>query len=259
MSFVIQWATPDQYENIDLDVLFVKIERSALSPDGPFLEIAQINATTDGLAKMATNDWIDIYEDLDGSTDNFYRVAFVDANGKVSAFTDPMQGGFLSAKHVFMDQVRIGLGDSDPLFYQLDCPQLKWNGTQFSSFLDRAISTFNMRVTPTTFTFENFPQDGSGVLISGGIALAHMERASKEIANVQNWSDGGASIQITNRANDYRTLGQKELDDFKEDVDTWKLSHRVRAKALGVERVPFRIARPLSMIPNFSRIFRFGA
>lgn len=259
MSVVIQWATPDQYENIDMDVLFVKIERSVSSFDGPFLEIAQINATTDGLAKMSTNDWIDIYEDLNGSVDNFYRVAFVDADGKVSAFTDPMQGGFLSSKHVFMDQVRIGLGDNDPLFYQLDCPQLKWNGTQLSSFLDRAISTFNMRVTPTAFTFDNFPEDGDGVLISGGIALAHMQRASNEIANVQNWSDGGASIQITNRPADYRTIGQKELDDFKADVDAWKLSHRVRAKALGVERVPFRIARPLSMIPNFSRIFRFGA
>ncbi len=257
MSVVIQWATPDQYENIDLDVISVKIQRGT-SPDGPFLDIATVDATTDGLVKMDGNEFVDTFEDLSGTVDNFYQVAFIDVNGKVSAFTDPSQGGFISARHAFLDQIRIGLGDQDPFFYQLDCPQLKWNGTQLSSFLDRSLSTFNGRVTPTAFTFDTFPDDGSNVLIMGGIALAHMQRASNEIANVQNWSDGGASLQITNRASDYRTLGQQEWKDFVAEVEAWKLSHRVRPKGLAVERVPFRIARPLSMIPNFSRIFRFG-
>jgi hypothetical protein len=176
--------------------------------------------------------------------------------------TDPGHGGFLSRKHAFLDMMRRRLGDMDPLFYTLDIPQLFWTGTDLSTFLDNALSQFNGHPpTPTNYDFDLFPDDAVSILIQGGVALAHQQRASNEIPRVINQTDGGASLQISNRPADYRAMWQAEWSGpggFLDMIKTWKASHRPGPRGLGVERVPFRIARPLSMIPGFQRIFRFG-
>lgn len=257
MSAVIQWAVPDNYAAIDTDIRFVIIEKQA-GGMGSYVKIAEVPSTTDGLAKSATNNWIDQYEDYTGSLNDVYRVAFKDAAGRIGAYSQYGKGGFLSAFHDILDSVRVKLGDDNPAFYQLDeTPQYKWSGTQLGKFLINAMRDFNgMGPTATSYNFDTIPDDAIAILEMDVIFYALSSRSIKEIPNAMKYNDG-VSFDLSNRPGDYQRAAEFYRKEFKEGVDDWKFSHRPKAIGLGSQRLPFRVTRPLSMLPNMKNIFGF--
>jgi hypothetical protein len=256
MSLFIQWAVPDKYEvGPDPDVRKVIVQKQT-GGFGPFVQIAEIDATSDGAAKSSTNTWISEYEDASGTVNDMYQVAFKDAGGKIGTFSVPGAGGYLSRIHEVMDLVRMDLGDINPAFYQLDAiTQYKWTGTQLYMWLRAAINDFNgSGAMVTNYTWDTLPEDAIPVIEESVKCRALFERATKEIANVLDYNDG-VSFKITNRPADYRAMKDEACRFFMEKVKMWKLSHRPRAIGLGSQRLPFRVTRPLSMLPNMANTF----
>lgn len=257
MSIVIQWATPDQYETIDIDVRKVIIERQQ-NGVGNFLQIVEISATTDGLQKGANNNWIDMYEDMSGDFDDVYRIAFKDAVGNVGKYSQQGKGGFLSRFHEMMSDVRYKLGDNDPSFYQLDeVPQFKWSGTQLGRFLTNSLRDFNgIGPMNTNYTFDQLPEDAMPSVELGVMFWALNSRFIREIPNSMKYNDG-VSFDLSNRPGDYERAAKWMRQEFKDSVESWKLSHRPKPIGMGSQRLPFRVTRPLSMLPNMKNVFGF--
>lgn len=256
MSILIRWAVPDRYEvGPDPDVRKVLIAKQTAGM-GPFVQIAEIDATSDGQAKSALNTWINEYEDMTGTLDDVYRVAFKDAAGNVGQYSQEGVGGYLSPFHQIMDSIRTSLGDLDPSFYQLDkTTQYKWTGTQLSIWMTTTLRSFNGHAPMVTnYSWETLPEDALPVIEWGVKCKALFERAVKEIPNVLDYNDG-VSFRITNRPGDYRQMKDEACRYFDEQSKSWKLSHRPRAIGLGSQRLPFRVTRPLSLLPNMSNVF----
>lgn len=257
MSIVISWATPDLLGGFEIDVRKVRLEKKT-PVDTFFVFLVEIDATNDGLPKSESNEWVNAYEDPAGTDQDLYRIQLVDAAGNRSAFSQEGLGGFLSRFHDIMDRSRKRLGDGNPFFYQLEkTTQVKWDATMLGTFVRDTLDEFNgWGPMVTRFSFENLPDDAVPVLIHGIMACATEERAIKEIANVLRYNDG-VSFEITNRPADYRTASQNARQRFETAATKWKLSHRPRAMALGSQRLPFRVTRPLSLLPNMRNVFGF--
>lgn len=256
MSILVRWAVPDQYEvGPDPDVRTVIIQKQTAG-FGPFVQIVETNATSDGQPKSSLNTWINEWEDSSGAITDVYRLAFKTAGGLVGQFCQQGVGGYLSRLHEIMDLIRMDLGDMDPSFYQLDqITQYKWTGTQLSRWITAGINDFNgMGPMVTKYTIDTFPEDAVPVLEEAVKCRALAERATKEIANVLDYSDG-VSFKISNRPSDYRAMKDDACNDFNSKAKSWKLSHRPRAIGLGSQRLPFRVTRPLSMLPNMANTF----
>lgn len=253
---LVRWAVPDRYEvGPEPDVRKAIIQKQT-SGVGSFFQIAETDATSDGNAKSDLNTWVNEYEDASGVANDVYRVAFRDASGRIGMFSVPGTGGYLSRIHEVMDLVRMDLGDINPAFYQLDAiTQYKWTGTQLYTWLRAAINDFNgSGAMVTNYTWDTLPDDAIPVIEEAVKCRALFERATKEVANVLDYNDG-VSFRITNRPADYRAMKDEACRYFMEKVKMWKLSHRPRAIGLGSQRLPFRVTRPLSMVPNMANTF----
>lgn len=257
MSVVITWATPETYPGIQLNITNFII-RKGPSSTGPFVDIATVASTTDGLPKSADNEWIDQYEDPTGVQEDWYQIAAKSGTGNIGAFSAAGQGGYMSQFHALMQTIRYELGDNDPFFYQLDeTPQYKWSGTMLGKFLVSALNDFNGRGPMiTTFTFDNLPVDSLPVIELAVMSKALLSRSIREIPNFMRYDDG-VSFDLSNRPADYDKAGRYFREEFKEDAKNWKLSHRPTAIGLGSQRLPFRVTRPLSMLPNMKNVFGF--
>lgn len=257
MSMVITWATPDEYPEISHNVANFIIQKQT-GGQGPFVTIATIDATTDGLPKGPDNEWMDQYEDPLGTPQDFYQVAAKSTSGKIGMFSKPGPGGYMSTFHAVLQTVRFELGDDDPFFYQLDTtPQFKWNGTKLGKFLVSALNEFNgFGPMVTNFSFDNLPIDALPVIEQAVMYKSLMSRSIREIPNYMKYDDG-VSFDLSNRPGDYDKAGVFYKKEFKEDARNWKLSHRPEAIGLGSQRLPFRVTRPLSMLPNMKNVFGF--
>jgi hypothetical protein len=263
MSNVIKWNAPDKYENITNDGQRVDVRQVEIMKEvggmGPLISVAIISATTDGNSfNGTTNDWVNEYEDLTGIPTDLYQIRFIDSLGRKSQLSAPGQGGYLDRMHMIMDLIRYDLADDDATFYQLDkVAQYRWTGTQIAAWLRSALNEFNgTGKMLTNYTFSNLPEDAIPVIEEGVIFRAFRARQSKEIPNVLDYNDG-VSFKIVNRVQDYRAMANDSLARFKELILNWKMTHRPRAIGLGSQRLPFRITRPLSMLPNMSNVFGF--
>jgi hypothetical protein len=263
MSNVIKWNSPDQYENISNDGARVDVRQVEILKEinglPPLVSVAIINATSDGNAIGTNNNfWINEYEDLTGNLGDVYQIRFYDSLGRKSQLSAPGQGGYMDRLHQIMDLIRYDLADDDATFYQLDkVPQYRWTGTQIAAWLTSALNEFNgTGKMLTSYTFQTLPADAIPVIEEGVIFRAFRARQSKEVPNVLDYNDG-VSFKILNRVQDYRGLAQDSLARFKELVLNWKMTHRPKAIGLGSQRLPFRITRPLSMLPNMQNVFGF--
>ena len=261
MSNVVQWAAPDKYENISNDGARVDVRQVEIMKEiggiGPLVSVAIIGATTDGNTfNGTTNDWVNEYEDLTGIPSDIYQIRFYDSLGRKSQLSSPGQGGYSDRLHQIMDLIRYDLGDDDSTFYQLDkVAQYRWTGTQIAAWLTSALNEFNgTGKMLTNYTFATLPQDAIPVIEEGVCFRAFKARQSKEIPNILDYNDG-VSFKIVNRVQDYRAMANDALARFKELILNWKMTHRPRAIGLGSQRLPFRITRPLSLLPNMSNVF----
>jgi len=85
MARTITWTEP-----VEDTITKVHIERSA-TLHGVYTEIADIDATSDGLAKSAANTWVVQYLDTAGTRTDWYRVRFYDGNTTLfSDYSDPI-------------------------------------------------------------------------------------------------------------------------------------------------------------------------
>jgi hypothetical protein len=255
MSIVIQWNTPDRYEAIDNDIVKFVIQKQT-NGTGAFVQIAEIDATTDGLPKSTSNEWIDSYEDLTGTQTDVYQVAYKDAGGNTGLFSESGTGGYLSVLCGLMDRIRYKLGDDSPLFYQLDSPQYKWTGTQLASLMQSTLDEFNGLIMVTEYTFDTLPQDAWPCIEWGVASSALDSRSIKEIPNSMKYNDG-VSFDMSNRPGDYDRMGTKMRQRFEAMVKNWKSSHRAKPVGMGSQRLPFKVSRPLSMLPNMQNVFGF--
>jgi hypothetical protein len=260
MSQVITWVVPDNYNQPvngwpDIAGWIVQKQTGGV---GPFVDIATLSATTDGLPKSASNLWIDQFEDASGTDLDWYQVAAKNSNGAIATFSVPGKGGFLSIFHGIMDLVRTDLGDDNPLFYQLDeIPQYKWTETQLAKFLKASLNDLNGSAPMVTiYNFDTLPVDVIPVLEDWVIYRALRARSIKEIANYLSYNDG-VTFDMTNRPGDYNKLMQQMYAAVVERTSQYKFSHRPEAIGLGSQRLPFRVTRPLSMLPNMKNVFGF--
>lgn len=260
MGVVITWEVPDNY-NMPVkgwpDISNWIVQKGP-SPQGPFVDIATINSTTDGLAKSSSNLWIDQYEDFAGTDADYYQIAGQNSHGDTAQFSTPGKGGYLSNFHGILDLVRTDLGDEDPNFYQLDStPQFKWSKTNLGKWVTASLRDFNGAApTVTNLTFDTLPQDVLPVLEDWVIYRALRQRAIKEIPNYLKYDDG-VSFDMTNRPADYAKMEDKMYTRVVERTKQYKLSHRAESIGLGSQRLPFRVTRPLSMLPNMKNVFGF--
>ena len=255
MSVVLTWLVPAQNVNIGVDVRTVVIEKQT-SGVGSFVQVAQINATSDGAAKNPANTWVNQYEDVGGVTADIYRLAFKDASGNMGAYSQIGQGGYVNRFCEVLDLIRFDLGDDDPNAYQLDAiPQHKWDGTHLATWMKWSMQTFNgFGVMVTNYTWDSVPDDAIPAIEEAVRYKALTAKSTMEVANVLKYSDG-VTFDITNRATDYRQLAKDAMDLFKDLAGGWKKSHRPRAIGMGSQRLPFRIMRPMSLLPGLSNVF----
>jgi len=256
MSQLISWAVPDKYDvKLQPDVRSVIIQKQT-GGVGNFVQIAQINVTSDGNAKSQANHWIDRYEDLVGTVDDFYQIAFCTLDQKIGQYSQPGQGGYLDRFHEIMDNMRYTLGDDNPYFYELDqIGMFKWNGTQLARFMNESLSDFNgTGPMVSKFNWQNVPDDALPCIRECVKFLALDSRSTKEVANKVKISDS-VSADTNDRAGDYKSRADSAYTRFIEKTKAWKLSHRPRALGLDTCKLPFRILRPLSLLPNMSTVF----
>ena len=260
MSEVISWAVPDNYNKPLTGWPDIKqwIVQSASVKSGPYTTIATMPSTTDGLPKSDDNLWIDQFEDINGIATTYYQVAAVNSQGSVSTFSEQGKGGFASTFHQVLNLVRLDLGDDDPYFYQLDTiPQFKWTETQLGKNVKASLRDFNGAAPMVTvFTWDNLPEDVIPVLEDWVVYRSLRSRSIKEIANYLKYDDG-VSFDMTNRPGDYSKAMKMAYDDVVERTSQWKFSHRPSMIGLGSQRLPFRVTRPLSMLPNMKNVFGF--
>ena len=255
MSMIIRWAVPQTQQDIDQSIVSVIIQRQT-GGVGPFTTIDTIDATSDAQPKSDSNTWVDTYEDMAGGPSDLYRIAYVNSNNQQGAWSGSGGGGYLNGFTELIDLIRLDLGDDDPASYQLDkIPQYRWTGTQLAKWMGSTLNEFNgTGPMITRYTFDTLPLDADHIIEEGVKFRAYKARQSKELPNVLDYNDG-VSFKIVNRVQDYKSLADSAETRMYKLMDSWKKSHRPSSIGLGSQRLPFRISRPLSMLPHFGTLF----
>lgn len=256
MSQLISWLVPGK-DNVKLqpDVRSAIIQKQT-SGFGAFIQIAQINITSDGKPKSQFNEWIDRYEDLSGTVDDIYQIAFVTGDGVVGKYSLQGTGGYISRFHDAMDNMRYNLGDDNPYLYELDTVgQYQWSGTQLARFMKDALNDFNgTGPMVTKYNWDNVPEDALPTVREGVKYLALDSRSIREVSNKVKINDS-VSADLSDRAADFKVRADSAYDRFIKKAQSWKLSHRPKAIGLDTQKLPFRFLRPLSLLPGMSTVF----
>lgn len=248
MSELISWISPAELLPIGQETTVSQVRiYSSLLNSGPFGLIATINAVD-----PVTGNYITTFEDPNGQSTTWYQVAFVNQNNIESQRTSPGTGGFLSRQHEFLEDVRYRLYDFNPELYRLDEPQFMWPTTQLWRFLNQGLNKINQTGPMlTNFTMDNVVC--TELVKDYAVCMALKARGVLENFNQFKFSDGvgldwnRAQPLFSSAANDYNTL--------LEEIKKFKLAFRPRAIASGSQRLPFRVLRPLSFLPNMKNVF----
>lgn len=248
MSVVITWVQPDQVLPIGEtdNVKTVVINRSPMQ-GGPFAPITEIDS------KDATGSFVTMYEDINGTLDFWYTVQFKNANGDVSSQTQPGQGGYVNKKYELMQDVRYRLFDFDPTQYRLDDERFMWVTNQLSSFLQQGLNRVNQtppRLTRLDFEDHVLPTE---LVKDWTVFFALKSRAILENFNQYQFSDG---VSLTfDRSSKLFTASDGTFTNLDLATQKWKRAYRPRAIGYGTSRLPFKVLRPLSFLPNMKNIF----
>lgn len=248
MAVILTWVSPDQVLNLgEVDqVATVVINRSFLQ-GGPFAPIAEINSKDD------TGQYVTQYEDIDGNLDFWYTIQFKNTKRELSAPTSPGQGGFIDQKYAMLQDVRFRLYDFDPDQYRIDDHRFMWVTSQLSSFLQQALNRVNQtppRLTQLKFEDHVLPTE---LVKDWTVFYALKSRAIIENFNAYSFSDG---VSLTlERASKLFSASDGTFSNLDTATQRWKRSYRPRAIGFGTSRLPFRVLRPLSFLPNMKNIF----
>ena len=253
MSALIQWTSPDQLLNDALinqsqlsEITKVRIYKSMDSVT-PGAQIEEIDA------KDSVGQWITIYEDPNGTSTDYYQISFLNANNQESSRTLLATGGFLSRQHEMLDDVRFRLHDFNPELYRLDVQQYQWSTTQLWRYLNMGLNKFNQ----TGPMLSNWTLEDSRVpteLVKDWAVYFALK--SKGI--LENWNqfrfNDGVSLDW-DRSQKLFQASDGQLNTLIAETKAYKLAARPKIIGLGSQRLPFRILRPLSFLPNMHNVF----
>jgi len=248
MSVVVSWIPPDQILDIGEKntVVRVMINRSPLA-GGPFANIANVDAVDQTGCKVT------MFEDLDGTLDHWYTIQFQNQTGQVSAPTAPGQAGYIDKKYEMLQDVRYRLFDFDPTKYRLDDETFIWVTGQLNSFLQQALNRVNQtppRLTNLSFEDQVLPTE---LVKDWTVFYALKSRAILENFNAFQFSDG---VSLTyERASKLFQASDGTFSNIDTATQRWKRAYRPRAIGFGTSRLPFRVLRPLSFLPNMKNVF----
>lgn len=248
MSVVVSWVPADQILPIGEanTVTKVMINRSPLQ-GGPFANIALIDAFDQ------TGQPVTMFEDLDGTLDYWYTIQFVNATGQKSQPTPPGQAGYIDRKYEMLQDVRYRLFDFDPTQYRLDDERFIWVTAQLNSFLSQALNRVNQtppRLTQLGFEDHVLPTE---LVKDWAVFFSLKSRAILENFNAFQFSDG---VSLTyERASKLFSASDGTFSALDTATQRWKRSYRPRAIGFGTSRLPFRVLRPLSFLPNMKNVF----
>jgi hypothetical protein len=244
---VIVWRVPG-VEGVNIKKY--RLQKSA-TVDGAYFDLPGMPAEI----LDANANFIEGFEDPESDDTFFYRIAFIEADGRQSIFSEPGEPGLFNLKHALLFRLRLRLGDDDPSRYQLDNNLLyKWDQLKVSVFLDEALLEFNAHApTQTNYQFETAPADLINIILYSAEAKCLRERARLELANKLTYSDG---ISITiDRSAEYGRQADIAMEEFHKMAYAWKNINRARARGLAYQRLPFKVLRPLSFGPNAVNLF----
>lgn len=248
MSMIVSWIAPDQLLSIGdtTNVVNVKVY-SLMSQNSPASLIATIAAVD-----PVTGLFVTMYEDPNGNTGTYYQVSFVNSQGVESQKSIAGTGGYLSARHELIDDTRMRLYDFNPELYRLDEPQFMWSTTQLWSFSQQALNKINQTGPMlTNFTFENVVC--TELVKDYMVMLALKARGILENFNQFQFNDG---VGLTwDRSSRLFSASDGTYSGLINEVRQFKLAYRPRAIGTGSQRLPFRVLRPLSFLPNMKNVF----
>ena len=248
MSIMVSWVPPDQILPIGeiSNVTRVVINRSP-TQGGPFATIDEIDA------KDSLGTFVTMYEDINGNLDFWYTIQFKNSTGAVSAQTDAGQGGYSNRKYEMMQDVRFRLYDFDPTQYRVDDEKFMWVTAQLSSFLEQSLNRVNQtppRLTQLRFEDQSLPTE---LVKDWTVFFALKSRAILENFNQYTFSDG---VSLTwERASKLFSASDGTFSNLDTATQRWKRAFRPRAVGYGTSRLPFRVLRPLSFLPNMKNVF----
>lgn len=248
MSMIITWIPADQLLGINelSTVQLVRVYRmlNQNSASGLIKELAVVDPVTGA--------FINQYEDPDGRSDYYYQMSFVNANGQESQKTAPGTAGYLSARHELVDDVRYRLSDFNPELYRLDEPQYMWTTTQLWSYSQQALNKVNQTGPMlTNYTFQNLVP--TELVKDYMVYLSLKSRGILENFNNFQFNDG---VGLTwDRASKLFQASDGTYSNMIDEIRKFKLAARPRAIGTGTQRLPFRVLRPLSMLPGLKNVF----
>jgi len=193
----------------------------------------------------------------------YYPVRFQGVSGAQTLVVEGSLGlEEINLLQSYIHQVRYNVYEVDQTWqgYELDAPDKYWSDEMIYRALSHALQIINeYPPSYTRWTFDSIPCPG--LLVSGATAEVLWQRARFEDANTYRYSDAGKSLDIS-RGNLYRSMAEEWNRQFKGSggalgggVLGFKMSFRPRSRGIGSQRLPFKILRPLSFMPNCANIF----
>ncbi len=254
MSALIQWIAPDQLLN---DAL---IDQSQLSAITKVKIYKSMDANTPGVeldtidAKDSGGSFVTVYEDPDGTVNDYYQISFVNDADQESSRTILATGGFLSRQHEWLDDVRFRLHDFNPDLYRLDVKQNQWTTTQLWRYLNMGLNKFNgTGPMLTNCTVDNLPENAVELIKDWAVHFALKAKGILENFNQFQYNDG-VSLNWDRSAKLF-SASDGNYNSLREETKDYKKASRPRARFLGSQRLPFRVLRPLSFLPNMKNVF----
>ncbi len=252
MSSLIQWIAPDQLLN---DALIDQTQLSAITKvkiykapneQGPGALLVTIDAKDSG------GNFVTLYEDPDGQPTDYYQISFLNDADQESSKTILATGGFLSVQHFMLDDVRFRLHDFNPDLYRLDVKQNQWGTTQLWRYLNMGLNKFNQTGPMlTNCTFENLP--ASELVKDWAVYYALKAKGILENFNQFTYNDG-VSLNWDRSAKLF-SASDGQYSNLVNETKDFKKAFRPRARFIGSQRLPFRVLRPLSFLPNMKNVF----
>jgi len=253
MSALISWIAPDQLLNDgllfpeQLNAITQVVIYSSMSGTGPFGQVAIVEAKD-----PISGEWINQYEDVNGSSTTWYQISFKNSAGEESQKTPPATGGFISAQHEMVEDVRLRLHDFNPNLYRLDVPQNQWTTTQLWRYINMGLNKLNQTGPMLTcWTIEQVP--ATELVKDWAVFYALKAKGILENFNNFSYSDG---VSLTwNRHQALFQASDGTMAGLLNETKDFKKAFRPRARGLGTQRLPFRVLRPLSFLPNMGNVF----
>lgn len=162
--------------------------------------------------------------------------------------------GEISRLHDILNRIQMGLMDDFPMEYRLDEPVHQWKRDQLFVYTKEALSRFNSTgPRRTNFDIDTFPYGNEELIVTGAKIWALYGRSRLEKANEMNYSD--VHTLNIDRANMYKQMADTLMQDWTRAVQDWKKMTPPTPIGLKSQRLPFRLARVIGLLPNYQTYF----